>query len=314
MRVLVVGATGVVGRRLVPLLVSTGHDVVGGTTSPTKLAGLEQLGATGVVLDVLDAEQTRKIVADAAPDAIVHQATALANMKFNPRHFDTIFATTNLLRTAGTRNLLAAAEESGVERFVAHSFCGWTFARTGGPVKTEEDALDPNPMKPFTKTLAAIKELERLVTDDGGVVLRCGGFYGPGTSLDHDGEQATMVRKRRLPIVGDGAGVFSFVHVDDVASATLAALTRGSGIYNIVDDEPAAARDWIPYLAGIMGAKPPIHIPAWLARLAAGETTVAMMTQARGGVNAKAKRELSWKPQYASWRDGFAHELGDIAT
>jgi len=314
MRILVVGATGVVGRRLVPLLVSTGHDVVGGTTSASKLATIERMGATGVVLDALDAELTRKVTAGVAPDAIVHQATALANMKFDPRHFDTVFEKTNQLRTTGTRNLLAAADESEVQRFVAHSFCGWTFARVGGPVKTEEDPLDSDPMKPFTKTLAAIKELEYLVTNRGGVVLRCGGFYGPGTSLDHDGEQATMVRKRRLPIVGNGAGVFSFVHVDDVASATLAALTRGSGIYNIVDDEPAAARDWIPYMAGVMGAKPPMHMPAWLARLFAGQTAVAMMTQARGGSNAKAKRELSWKPQYATWRDGFAHELGKSAS
>lgn len=314
MRVLVAGATGVVGRRLVPLLASTGHEVVGGTTTPTKLTMLEELGAAPVLLDVLDAELTRKVVANVAPDVIVHQATALANMKFNPRRIDAIFGTTNQLRTAGTRNLLAAAAESGVKRFVAHSFCGWPFARVGGPIKTEADPLDETPPASCAKTLAAIKELERLVAEQGGVVLRCGGFYGPGTSLDHDGEQVVSVRKRRLPIVGAGEGIFSFLHVDDAASATLAALTRGTGIYNIVDDEPAAVRDWLPYLAGILGAKPPMHLPVWMARLIAGETAVAMMTQSRGGANAKAKHELSWRPQYPSWREGFAHELGKTAA
>jgi len=314
MRVLVAGATGVVGRRLVPLLAATGHDVIGGTTSAGKLASIGQLGGTGVVLDVLDRELTRKVVADVGPDAIVHQATALSNMNFNPRRLDAIFEKTNQLRTAGTRNLLAAADETGVPRFVAHSFCGWPFARVGGQVKTESDPLDANPPKSCTKTLAAIKELERLVTEHDGVVLRCGGFYGPGTSLDHNGEQLNTVLKRRLPIVGAGDGVFSFVHVDDVASATLAALTRGHGIYNIVDDEPAAVRDWLPYLASIIGAKPPMKIPAWLARMVAGETAVTMMTQMRGGANDKAKRELSWRPQYSTWRQGFASELGKSAA
>ena len=310
MRVFVVGGTGVVGRRLVPLLVSTGHQVIASTTTSGKLAAIAQMGATGVQVDVLDAEATRKAVADAAPDAIVHQATALANVKFDLRHFDQVFAKTNALRTTGTRNLLAAAQESGVRRLVAHSFCGWPYARTGAPAKTEDEPLDPTPPDSFRPVLAAIKELERLVVGAGGVVLRCGGFYGPGTSLDTDGEQTVMVRKRRLPIVGDGTGVFSFLHVDDAASATLAALTRGAGIYNVVDDEPVVARDWIPYLASVLGAKPPRQVPAWLARLLAGKTAVTMMTQGRGGINDKAKSELNWRPIYASWRDGFKHELG----
>jgi nucleoside-diphosphate-sugar epimerase len=311
MRVFIAGGTGVVGRRLVPLLVSTGHEVVATTTTAAKLAMIEQMGAHGVHVDVLDPDATRKAIANAAPDAIVHQATALGNMKFDMRHFDRLFATTNALRTTGTRNLLAAAEESGVPRFVAHSFCGWPFERTGAPAKTEDEPLDPAPLPPSSQTIAAIKELERLVVGyEGAVVLRCGGFYGPGTSLDVDGEQTAMVRKRLFPVVGNGGGVFSFLHVDDAASATLAALTKGAGIYNIVDDEPAAARDWIPYLASILGAKPPRHVPTWLAKLLAGDIAATMMTQGRGGVNDKAKRELHWKPIYPSWRDGFKHELG----
>ena len=311
MRVFVAGGTGVVGRRLVPLLVSTGHDVIASTTTQGKLATIAQMGATGVQVDVLDAEATRKVIASARPDVIVHQATALADVKFDLRRFDQVFARTSALRTTGTRNLLAAAEESGVHRFVAHSFCGWPYARMGAPAKTEDEPLDPTPPASFKQTMAAIKELERLVAGVGdGVVLRCGGFYGPGTSLDRDGEQTVMVRKRQLPIVGNGAGVFSFLHVDDAASATLAALTKGAGIYNVVDDEPVAARVWIPYLAGILGAKPPRHVPVWLARLLAGDAAATMMTQGRGGVNDKAKDELHWKPMYASWREGFRHELG----
>ena len=309
MRVFVAGATGVVGRRLVPLLASVGHDVIASTTSPNKVTAIEHMGADAVRLDILDAEATCKVIDDAKPDAIIHEATALAKIGNNFRQFDRMFATTNLLRTTGTRNLLAAAENSGVQRFIAQSFCGWSYPRDGAPVKTEDDPLDPDPLPAFKQTLAAIKELETLVTAYGGVVLRYGGLYGPGTSMAPGGPQYEAVRKRMLPIVGDGGGLFSFLHVDDAATATLAALTQGRGIYNIVDDEPAPLREWLPYLATIIGAKPPRHAPVWLAKLIAGSGAVAMLTEGRGGSNAKAKRELDWRPQYASWRDGFRHAL-----
>jgi 2-alkyl-3-oxoalkanoate reductase len=309
MRVFIAGATGVVGRRLVPLLVSTGHDVVASTTSAAKVALIEQMGADAVRLDVLDAAATLQAIKDAKPDAIVHQATALSNLGNSLRHFDRIFETTNRLRTTGTRNLLNAANDAGVQRFIAQSFCGWPYAREGGLIKTEADPLDAHPLPASAKTIVAIRELEAMVSAHGGVALRYGGFYGPNTSLAHGGPQIEAVRKRMLPIIGDGAGMFSFVHVDDAATATLAALTRGAGVYNIVDDEPAPAREWIPYLATVVGAKPPRHVPAWLARVVAGDVAVAMMTQSRGGSNAKAKRDLNWRPQYPSWREGFRHEL-----
>lgn len=310
MRVFIAGATGVIGRRLVPLLVSVGHDVIASTTSPNKLAMIERMGADAVELDILDSDATRKAINDVEPDAIIHEATALAKLGNNFRKFDQMFATTNRLRTTGTRNLLAAAENTGVQRFVAQSFCGWSYGRDGSLIKTEEDPLDSNPLPAFKNTFAAIKELEALVTAHGGVVLRYGGLYGPNTSLAPGGPQYEAIHKRMIPIVGAGGGLFSFVHVDDAATATLAALTKGSGIYNIVDDEPAPARDWLPYFAGVIGAKPPRRAPVWLARLLAGEGAVAMMTQGRGGSNAKAKRELEWRPQYASWRDGFKRALG----
>ena len=310
MRVLVAGATGVVGRRLVPLLVASGHQVVAGTTSSDKLGSIERMGADGVLLDVLDADSTRRVVHDAKPDVIVHQATALSAMGTSIRRWDKIFERTNALRTVGTSNLLAAARAAGVERFVAQSFCGWPFARTGGLVKGEDDPLDPTPAAPFRQTLEAIKRLERMVCDvPGGVVLRYGGLYGPGTSLSKDGAQVVAVRKRQFPLVGEAQGMFSFLHVDDAASAAVAALTRGEGIYNIVDDEPAAARDWLPYLAGLVHAKPPMHVPAWLARIMAGESAVVLMTQARAGSNRLARTELGWTPSVPSWRAGFRAEL-----
>lgn len=313
MRVLVAGGTGVVGRRLVPLLVSAGHHVVAGTTSSGKLAAVEKTGADAVVLDVLDAENTRQVVRDVKPDVIVHQATALSAMGSKIRRWDKIFDKTNELRTVGTSNLLAAARMVGVERFVAQSFCGWPFARTGSMVKNEDDPLDPYPAAPFRRTCEAIKRLEGMVTDlPGGVVLRYGGLYGPDTSLAPGGAQVEAIRKRQFPVVGDANGLFSFLHVDDAATATLAALTRGEGIYNIVDDEPAAARDWLPYLAELVGAKPPMHVPTWVARLMAGEAAVVLMTQARGGSNLRARRELQWTPAFASWRQGFRAELGSV--
>jgi nucleoside-diphosphate-sugar epimerase len=245
---------------------------------------------------------------------IVHEATSLSGMGSNPRRFDKDFALTNRLRTEGTDHLLAAARESGVRRIVAQSYAGWPHAREGGPIKKEDDPLDPNPPKGARRSHAAIRHLEAAVTGAAGVegvVLRYGGFYGPGTSLAPDGVHADAVRKGRFPIIGSGAGVWSFVHIDDAASATAAAVTRGApGIYNVGDDEPAPVSEWLPYLAKLLGAKPPRRLPTWLGRLAAGELGVVMMTSVRGASNAKAKRELGWEPRYPSWRQGFAEALG----
>ena len=318
MRIFVAGATGAVGSRLVPLLVLSGHEVIGTTRSPERGERLRQLGAEPVVLDVLDREATVRAVERARPDVIVHQATALSNMGSNLRRFDREFAATNHLRTDGTDNLLAAAHAAGVGRFVAQSFAGWPAEPVGGPVKDEDAPLDPNPPKRFRDALAAIRHLEAAVTDAEGIeglVLRYGGFYGPGTSLAEGGVHFEAVRKRQFPIVGSGAGVWSFAHIHDVASATLAAVERGApGVYNVVDDEPAAVSVWLPFLAEAIGAKPPWHVPLWLGRLLAGELGVAMMTTVRGASNAKAKRELGWAPRWATWRDGFVNGLSESST
>jgi 2-alkyl-3-oxoalkanoate reductase len=267
---------------------------------------------------VLDREATVRAVERARPDAIVHQATSLAGIGKNLRHFDRDFAATNRLRTEGTDSLLAAAHAAGVRRFVAQSFAGWPAEPVGGPVKTEDDPLDPNPAKGFRRTLDGIRHLEAAVTGaDGieGLALRYGGFYGPGTSLTQGGLSLEAVRKRQFPIVGSGAGVWSFAHIHDVASATLAAVERGApGVYNVVDDEPAPVSVWLPFLAEAIGAKPPRHVPLWLGRLLAGEVGVAMMTTVRGASNAKAKRELGWAPRWATWRDGFVNGLSQSST
>jgi len=300
MRVFVAGATGAIGARLVPQLIERGHEVIGTSRSPQKADLLRAQGAQPVVLDVLDARAVRDAVAAARPEAIVHQATALAGLS-GFKHFDRTFAPTNRLRTQGTDALLAAAREAGVGRFVAQSYGGWPYARNGGPVKTEQDPLDPTPVPTMRETLAAIRHLEQAVVDAGGVALRYGGFYG-----SPDDAQLELVRKRRFPIVGDGGGVWSFVHLDDAATATALALENGAaGIYNIVDDEPAPVREWLPAVAAAIGAKPPRRIPRWLARLVAGEAGVALMTDARGASNAKAKGELGWALRYPSWRQGF---------
>jgi nucleoside-diphosphate-sugar epimerase len=300
MRVFVAGATGALGTRLVPQLVEHGHHVIGTCRSPEKAQKLTGQGVEGVVLDLLDPSAVREAVVAARPDAIVHQATALAGAT-DTKHFDRSFAPTNRLRTEGTDALLAAASEARVGRFVAQSFAGWPYAREGGPVKTEEDPLDPNPVPAMHETLEAIRHLEAAVVDAGGLALRYGGLYG---SL-HD-VQPELVRKRQFPIVGDGDGVFSFVHLDDAASATVLALERGDpGVYNVVDNDPAPVREWLPALAAAIGAKPPRHVPVWLAHLLAGEVGVVMMTQVRGASNAKAKRELGWTLRYPSWREGF---------
>jgi nucleoside-diphosphate-sugar epimerase len=314
MKVFVAGATGALGQRLVPQLVARGHEVIGMTQTPSKQDLLRVLGARPVVADALDADAVARAVAEAEPDVIVHQLTALKAIDF--RHIDRSFALTNRLRTEGTDHLLAAGRAIGVRRVVAQSYAGWPFARTDGAVKTEDDALDPDPPDALRATLDAIRHVERSVTsiDWGeGVVLRYGGFYGPGTSLSSDprAEMAEVVRKRKFPLVGDGAGIWSFIHIDDAAAATVAAVEHGAtGIYQVVDDEPAPVSDWLPTLAKTLGAKPPRHLPRWLGRLAAGEAATVMMTEVRGASNAKAKRELDWAPVYSSWRTGFAEGLG----
>jgi nucleoside-diphosphate-sugar epimerase len=306
MKVLVAGATGSVGSRLVPQLVERGHAVVGTSRSTSSADRLRALGATPVVLDVLDPGATRDVVASAKPDAIVHEATALAG-KNDLRHFVESFAETNRLRTAGTDNLLAAARESGVTRVVAQSYAGWPYAREGGPVKSEGDPLDPAPVPEMRETLDAIEYLERRVTDAGGTVLRYGGLYGAP-----DDVQVELVRKRRFPIVGDGGGVWSFVHLDDAASATVLAVEQGDvGIYNVVDSDPAPVSEWLPALAEAAHAKPPRHVPRWLARLVAGEAGVVLMTEVRGASNAKACRDLGWTLRHPSWREGFETAYGD---
>jgi nucleoside-diphosphate-sugar epimerase len=310
MKVLVAGASGALGKQLVPRLVADGHDVIGTTRSESKLGLLRELGATGVVADLLDPEQVARVVAEAEPDAIIHQLTAL-NRPFDVKHFDATFEETNRLRTEGTDHLLAAGRAVGVKRFIAQSYTSWPFARTGGAVKTEEDPLDPTPPKAMRKSLDAIRHVEDAVTGADwteGIVLRYGGFYGPGTSLSREGgAQLEQIRQRKFPVVGDGGGVWSFVHIEDAAEATVAALTRGRrGIYNVVDDDPAPVAEWLPVAASTIGAPAPRHVPRWLGRIAAGEAGVVMMTEVRGASNEKAKRELGWKPRHSSWREGFA--------
>ena len=295
MRVFVAGAGGAIGRRLVPQLAERGHSVVASTRSPKKLERLKALGAEPVVMDGLDALEVGEVVARAEPDAVVHQMTALATMS-DLRRFDQEFAVTNELRTKGTDYLLAAAEAAGARRFVAQSYTGWPNIREGGPVKTEDDPLDPRPAAQQTESLAAIRHLERVVPDAPleGIVLRYGSFYGPGASEP----LVELVRRRKFPIVGTGEGIWSWIHVDDAAAATVAAVEhRATGIYNIVDDDPAPVSEWLPYFAKIVGAKPPRHVPVWLARIAAGEVGVSAMTRIRGASNAKAKRELGWQPE-----------------
>ena len=315
MRIFVAGASGALGKQLVPRLVAGGHEVVGMTRSERGDELVRGMGARAAIADALEPESVGRAVSEAGPEAIVHQLTALSG-SLDPRHFDRDFAATNRLRTEGTDHLLAAARAAGVRRFVAQSYAGWPYARSGGPVKSEEDPLDPDPPEAFRRALDAIRHLERAVTGCErveGIVLRYGGFYGPGTSLSLDpvGEHVEAIRKRRFPIVGDGAGVWSFVHIADAAEATVAAVERGgAGILNVVDDDPAAVRAWLPYAAETVGAKPPRRVPRWLGRLLAGEAATVMMTEVRGASNERAKRLLGWQPRFASWRRGFAEGLG----
>jgi 2-alkyl-3-oxoalkanoate reductase len=311
MRVFVAGATGAIGGRLVPQLIARGHHVIATSRSPRHGDRLEAMGAELAVMDGLDGAAVGEAVARAEPDSIVHQMTALAG-KPDLRHFDRWFATTNELRTRGTEHLLAAAQAGGVSRFVAQSYTGWPNARTGGPIKTEDDPLDAHPARNQRESLAAIRFLEAAVNDAplDGIVLRYGSFYGPGASEP----MVELIRKRKMPVVGNGTGVWSWIHLDDAASATVAALEQGRpGVYNIVDDEPARVSEWLPYLAETVGAKPPMRVPVWLARAAAGEVVVRSMTEMRGASNEKAKRDLHWTPGWRSWRDGFRHALAEGA-
>jgi nucleoside-diphosphate-sugar epimerase len=314
MRVFVAGGTGAVGRRLVPQLVARGHQVTATTTGPGKLGLLEQLGADAVVMDGLDAVSVGEAVAKARPDAIVHEMTGLSAAhagKIDTKHFDRWFATTNRLRIEGTDHLLAAAEATGVSHFVAQSYAGWNGIRKGGWVKTEEDPLDPLAETGFRTVAEAIRYVEDVVVKAGGVILRHGTLYGPG-SMDY---QVELLRKRQFPLIGGGTGYSSWVHLEDAASAAVLAVEKEArGVFNIVDDEPAPASEWLPYLAACAGAKRPMNIPKWLARLVAGDVVATMMTEGRGFSNAKAKRELGWKPRYASWRQGFAALFAEPTT
>jgi 2-alkyl-3-oxoalkanoate reductase len=301
MRVFLTGASGAIGSRLVPQLIDAGHEVTGTHSSPSSAELLQALGAKPVKLDLLDARAVRTAVLEAEPEAIVHQATALANVKFG-RNMDKVTAKTSELRTKGTDALLAAAREGGVPRFVAQSVAAFgRYAAEGGPVKTEDDPVASAPSKNFHRSVAALAHLEQAVTDFGGIALRYGVFSGAA----NDGTVAP-VRKRQFPIVGDGGGIWSWIHLDDAAAATVLALEHdGPAIYNIVDDDPAAVREWLPLLAQSLRAKPPRRLPTWLASLLAGEFVVRLSTEARGASNAKAKHELGWTPRYPSWRKGF---------
>jgi len=303
MRVFVTGATGAVGRHLVPALVAAGYEVTATTRTPGKAVGLRAAGARPVVLDGLDRAAVTAAVRAAAPEVIVHEMTALADMR-SLRNMDRSFAATNELRTRGTDNLIAAAAEAGTRRFIAQGYTGWPNARSGGPVKTEDDPLDTRPVASTQRSLAAIKHVEEVVPAavPEGIVLRYGGFYGPGASeplLD-------MVRKRQVPVIGGGTGIWSFIEITDAAAATSAAVSRGApGVYNVVDNDPAPVSEWLPYLARVLGAKPPLRLPAWLGRPLAGELVVLQMTTVRGSSNDKARKAFGWEPRYASYREGF---------
>ena len=314
MRIFLAGATGALGKRLIPILVSAGHRVTGMTRFISKVPLLSDLGAEPAIADALDRGAVMEAVMNAQPDVVIHELTALTGMS-DLKHFDRELSQTNRLRTEGTQFLLAAAKAAGASRFIAQSFSGWPNARTGGRVKTEHDALDADPPKSMRRTIDAIRQLEQMVTSATaltGLVLRYGGFYGPGTSLGQGGVFLEMVRRRKLPIAGAGTGVWSFLHIDDAASATRLAIDDGpSGVYNIVDDEPAEVNVWLPDLASALGAQPPRHIPAWLGRLLLGEAGMSIMKDVRGSSNAKARTVLGWRPFYATWREGFRSGVDD---
>jgi nucleoside-diphosphate-sugar epimerase len=307
MKVFVAGATGAIGKQLVPRLVAAGHEVAGMTGKEANRGLVAELGARPVVADALDPDQVAEAVARANPEVIVHQLTAIGSVDL--RHFDRSFALTNRLRTEGTDHLLSAGRAVGVRRFVAQSAVYGFYARTGGAVKTEEDPLDPTPPRSQRESLAAVRHLEEAVlgaTWTDGIVLRYGAFYGPGTSMAPDSEQFELIRKRKFPQAGNGAGVWSFIHIADAADATVAAVDHGKpGIYNVVDDDPAPVAEWLPALAEKLGARKPMRVPRFVGRMFAGEVGALYMTEIRGASNAKAKRVLGWHPAHPSWRQGF---------
>lgn len=313
MKIFLAGATGVVGRRLIPLLTAAGHEVAGLTRSPAKADLLRKMGAVPIVEDALDPAAVMDVVRLLKPEIVIHQLTSIPRT-IDFRNFDREFTLTNRLRKEGTDYLLAAARAAGVRRFIAQSFAGWSYARDGEAVKTEEDPLDRNPPQKFRRTLEAIRYLESAVAGQTaleGLILRYGFFYGPQTAIGEHGSIVDDVRKRRVPIAGGGTGVWSFIHIDDVARFTLAAIERGApGVYNIVDDDPAPVSQWLPALAEVLGAKPPRRIPAWLARFMMGDAVV-VMTSARGASNAKAKRAFGLNLMWPSWRVGFRRGLSD---
>lgn len=312
MRIFLAGSTGVIGRNLIPLLVAHRHDVIALVRTSDKTKHVAELGAKPVVANALDQDALGAAVREAEPDVIIHQLTShggLANFK----KLDEDFRVTNRLRTEATDTMLRAARLVGTRRFIVQSFCGWPFARDGGPIKGEDDPLDPTPPRNFGETLRAIRHVEEAVrrySDIEGIALRYGFLYGPGTSIADDGEMVELIRKRQFPVVGNGAGVWSFTHVEDAARAAVAAVARGdAGLYNVVDDEPAPVSAWLPFLAHTIGAQPPRRIPAWLAKPVLGEGGLSMMTETRGGSNTKAKHALGWAPKYTSWRSGFVRGL-----
>ena len=313
MKVFVAGSTGAIGRSLLPLLIEKRHDVVALVRTPARAKDVEALGARAAVADALDPDGLRAAIRRAAPEAVIHELTSLKGVT-NFRRFDQTFALTNRFRTRTLDTMLAAARSIGVRRFIAQSYCGWPYAREGSPVKTEDDPLDPAPPASFRESLAAIRYLEdtiRQTRDIQAFALRYGNLYGPGTDISAEGTVADLVSRRKLPLFGSGAGVWSFIHVRDAASATVAAMSRGSpGIYNVVDDEPVPVNVWLPALANALGARPPRRLPAWVGALLLGDGGLSMMTLARGGSNAKSKRELAWQPSFASWRRGFVEGLG----
>jgi 2-alkyl-3-oxoalkanoate reductase len=323
MKIMLAGASGAIGRSLVPLLVRAGHEVVGMVQRPRSVEVVNALGAEPRTVDALDAEAVLRCFRETRPQVVIHQLTAIPPA-LDMRHFDRDFALTNLLRTEGTRNLLAAAVDVGATHFLAQSFAGWTYGRShngnkpvatkpGTKLRTEEDPLDADPPAKLRSTLDAQKTLERAVLSElriTGTVLRYGPFYGPHTSIAKDGSIVQAVRRRKLPLVGEGAGVWSFVHIEDAASATAAAVESGrGGVYNVVDDEPAPVSEWLSFLAHCAHAQPPRQVSAWMARLLIGEHAVAMMNEIRGVSNAKIKRELGWTPRWPTWRDGFRDVL-----
>jgi 2-alkyl-3-oxoalkanoate reductase len=308
MKILVAGASGAMGRALIPLLVRAGHDVVGMVQRPRSAEVVHSLGAEPRTTDALDAAAVLSCFREVRPTMVIHQLTAIP-ATLDMRHFDREFALTNLLRTEGTRHLLTAAVDVGATHFIAQSFAGWTYGRKGNALKTEDNTFDPDPPKRLRSTLNALKSLEQAVLTEKritGTVLRYGAFYGPHTSIAKDGSIVQAVRRRKLPLVGEGAGIWSFVHIEDAASATVAAVESGQGgVYNVVDDEPAPVSEWLSFLAHSAHAQPPKRVPAWMARLLIGEHVVAVMNEIRGVSNAKIKRELGWTPHWPSWRDGF---------